>query len=419
MSINTLCVSTNSDAADVLACYNLGNVLAAQVNVSYECAISKSDNNIRSVNEFATGDVKSKRTTLVDGDLLAKRWKIDRRKARNTVKATTQRGVRTCLHPSLSRRYPTNDRMLRYDRLPHNVFSDTLIAGIVSKSGNKYAQVYCSQYGWSRFHPMRNKSDAHETLSLMFQRDGVPPRICIDGSKEQSLGSFGKKCKEADCHLVNTEPYSPWMNAAEGCVKHVKQGSSRKMMMSGSPMRLWDHSGEHEALIRSHTALDIYGLFGQVPEAKMTGNTPDISSLCEFEWFQWVMFYDPAATYPTPKPTIGRYLGPATDVGGAMTHKVLKATGNYVCRTTVRAWTPTEEAEPALLSQRTAYMDSIKQTCGPAATIDDFPKEAITPEYEYYADDHQEDGFEGTPDEILPPTPEYKDNYVGANILLP
>jgi len=102
-----------------------------------------------------------------------------------------------------------------------------------------------------------------------------------------------------------------------------------------------------------------------------------------------------------------------------MTHKVLKATGNYVCRTTVRAWTPTEEAEPALLSQRTAYMNSIKQTCGPAATIDDFPKEAITPEYEYYADDHQEDGFEGTPDEILPPTPEYKDNYVGANILLP
>ena len=53
------------------------------------------------------------------------------------------------------------------------------------------------------------------------------------------------------------------------------------------------------------------------------------------------MFYDPAATYPNAKPTIGRWIGPAIDVGSAMTHKVLKASGEYVCRTTVRAWTPT------------------------------------------------------------------------------
>ena len=130
------------------------------------------------------------------------------------------------------------------------------------------------------------------------------------------------------------------------------------------------------------------------------------------------MFYDPAATYPNAKPTIGRWIGPAIDDGSAMTHKVLKASGEYVCRTTVRAWTPTEEAERDLLSQRQAYMESILVRCGPGATIDDFPKEAITPEYEYYADDHQEDGFEGTSDKILLPTPEFKDNYVGANILL-
>ena len=56
---------------------------------------------------------------------------------------------------------------------------------------------------------MAVKGDAHETLSLMFQRDGVPPRIAVDSSKEQSLGQFATKCREADCHFVNTLPYSP------------------------------------------------------------------------------------------------------------------------------------------------------------------------------------------------------------------
>jgi hypothetical protein len=35
-------------------------------------------------------------------------------RAKRTVVTTTQRGVRTCLNPTLSRRFLTNDRMLRY-----------------------------------------------------------------------------------------------------------------------------------------------------------------------------------------------------------------------------------------------------------------------------------------------------------------
>ena len=56
---------------------------------------------------------------------------------------------------------------------------------------------------------MKKKSEAHETLSLVFKRDGVPLRMIVDNSKEQSLGKFRRKCREVDCHLINTEPYSP------------------------------------------------------------------------------------------------------------------------------------------------------------------------------------------------------------------
>ena len=69
------------------------------------------------------------------------------------------------------------------------------------------------------------------------------------------------------------------------------------MLKSGFPKSLWDHCVELEALIRSPTSLDIYGLEGQVPDTVMSGQIGDISSLCEFEWFEWVMFFQPKETY--------------------------------------------------------------------------------------------------------------------------
>ena len=88
------------------------------------------------------------------------------------------------------------------------------------------------------------KKHAHKTLYLIFKRYGVPPKIVVDNSKEQTLGKFANKCREADCRLVTTEPYSSWMQAAEGFIKQTKLGSSRRMLKSGSPKALWDHCVE-------------------------------------------------------------------------------------------------------------------------------------------------------------------------------
>ena len=41
---------------------------------------------------------------------------------------------------------------------------------------------------------MKKKSDAHEGLSLLAQRDGVPLSIIMDGSKEQT--DYGRVQKE-------------------------------------------------------------------------------------------------------------------------------------------------------------------------------------------------------------------------------
>ena len=116
-----------------------------------------------------------------------------------------------------------------------------MFAKTAAVGGNKCAQVYTTSFGWCRAFPMERKGEAHESLSLLFQRDGVPPSMIVDNALEQILGDFKRKCREADCHLRQTEPYSPWMQAANGCIRELKWGVSRLMIKTGSPKKLWDH----------------------------------------------------------------------------------------------------------------------------------------------------------------------------------
>ena len=47
-------------------------------------------------------------------------------------------------------------------------------------------------------------------MSLLFKRDDVPPKMVMDESNEQTLGSFRKKFQEADFYMKQTETYSQW-----------------------------------------------------------------------------------------------------------------------------------------------------------------------------------------------------------------
>ncbi len=185
--------------------------------------------------------------------------------------------------------------------------------------------------------------------------------MVLDGSKEQCLGNFKRKLREADCHLRQTEPYTPWQQAAEGCIRKLKRGVSRKMIKTGSPRTLWDHCIELEALIRSSTCNDIYMTNGKVPETIMTGSTADISHICEFGWYDWVMFRDNVPFFPDNKLVLGRYLGPATDVGSALTAKILKSNGQTVCRSTLHHLNDEELHCPIQKELRRSFDESITQ----------------------------------------------------------
>ena len=112
---------------------------------------------------------------------------------------------------------------------------------------------------------MKRKGDAYETLSLFFKRDVVPPKTVMDASKEQTLGSFRKKCQEADFHIKQTEPYSPWQLQSEGTIRDMKKGDGRKMVWADAPKWIRNKYLYFETYVRSNISLDIYMLQGEVP----------------------------------------------------------------------------------------------------------------------------------------------------------
>ena len=335
---------------------------------------------------FSTAAIHTQKTFPIEPEVLSKRWGIGVQTARQTLLRTTQRGVRTVLNPTLSRRFRTNDRQLRYRRLPTTLFGDTLIASKASRRGNTCAEVFANATGWKRAYPMRKKGQAHEALSKLFAEEGVPAKIVVDGSKEQTLGEFRKKARQADCYILTAEPYTPQSNAAESAIRELKKGVGRKMVKSKAPRRLWDDCLELEAHIQSLTSSDHFLLQGEVPDTMIKGETSDISQFCQHAWYEWIKFRDTALSFPEPKMVLGRYLGPSIDIGPAMTAKILKANGQVVYRSTYRALTEEEWVSEDEKKERQTFDESVETKLGPKMNWEDLPSEdSETPIYERYA----------------------------------
>jgi hypothetical protein len=124
------------------------------------------------------------------------------------------------------------------------------------------------------------------------------------------------------------------------------------------------------------------------------------------------MFRDNVPTFPDVKLTLGQYLGPATNVGSALTTKILKSNGQTVCRSTLRHLNNEEIHCPIHQEMHRVFKESTTHHFGPNATEQVFPAEDLTPGYDFYDDDHDLDPDHGN----LEVTPEMGDKYLNAEI---
>jgi hypothetical protein len=151
------------------------------------------------------------------------------------------------------------------------------------------------------------------------------------------------------------------------------------MIKTGSPRRLCDHCIKLEAFTHLLASNDIRMTNGKVPETIMTGSTANKSHICEFGWFDWVMFRDNVPTFPDEKLILGCYLGPATNVGLALTTKILQSNGQTVCRLTLQHLTDKEIHYPTHQETCRVFTESVSQALGTAATEQNISRRKLDP----------------------------------------
>ena len=70
----------------------------------------------------------------IDADALAEKWMVTPEIVRRTLSRTTRHGIRSTAHLSMSRCFRKNDRHMRFKRLRHNMYTDTMKASVPSRS---------------------------------------------------------------------------------------------------------------------------------------------------------------------------------------------------------------------------------------------------------------------------------------------
>jgi hypothetical protein len=144
--------------------------LVASINITtaYCADIDKWNAEKRRVSSIITNDRHSAATP----EDLAQLWNVSLQTAKDTVCVTTQKGIRTAIHP-MTRRVRVDHLHFHQQQLQGTWYTDTLLSKIKSKLGNTCANVY-TQGKFTRVIPMTSRKDAVKSLINFTDDVGIP-----------------------------------------------------------------------------------------------------------------------------------------------------------------------------------------------------------------------------------------------------
>jgi len=359
-------------------------------------------------------DTRHRRPNL-DPATLSRQWGIGLETAKNTLKCTTQAGIRHAIHP-LTRRYRTDYMALRHRRLHTTFYSDTLFTKVHSLHGYKCAQVI-TDGRFVHVYPMVSKSGAGDALQHFVSEVGIPDIIVTDNAPELTGrdSEFQKICRHYKVKTRQTEPYTPRQNQAELAIQEIKKRWRIKMTQHKVPKRLWDYGLVWVSEITNRTAR---GPEARTPYEVITGNTPDISEWLDFDFYDWCWFWNvPTHELTEEKAELGRILGVAHRVGSDMCYWVLTDNGKVIARTTVQRVTKDDLQISTVTERMTHFNKKIKEKMNERGHIIQAPAEGLI------LDDKECDMNDEPEQTTIPERDDFTDDafdaYLGAELMIP
>lgn len=333
--------------------------------------------------------VLTERHSSATAEALSERFGIGIHRARRTLDATLQNGVRSATLP-MERRYRA-DR--RFDKriLKCRMSTDTAYFPVKSLHGKTCSQVYFEKGGfYTVYHMSRATGDnIGDTLPALGTDFGLPEHITMDGFSSQ-VGQNTKMMQyirrsEISYHI--SHPRRPNENPAEGGIRELKRSFYRLQQKYSVPLRLWDYLLSYTAEILSITVNSSRYSAGRTPLERITGITPDITEYLDFHFYEWCWYRTNAGLGPR---LLGRWLGVSHRRGPAMTYWILPETGIPISCDSVQRVTHAELLTDDMKTKCVAYTERITPLMDAAAGIIRPPD---APEYATFDFNNEEADF--------------------------
>ena len=186
---------------------------------------------------------------------------------------------------------------LKYPSINVKMYGDAMHSKVPGLSGKTGATVLTNSKGFDYVYPWKTKDEYAKLLMKFIHNVGIPKTLVTDGASEMQKG---KGRKIADLHNVNlkvTVPYSPWQNLAEASVWECKSMTCRLMHRVHAPARTWTYVAKWVTALRRLTASSILDLEGRTPTEHVIGTTPDIMVYSLFQWYNYVYYHSPDASF--------------------------------------------------------------------------------------------------------------------------
>ena len=186
---------------------------------------------------------------------------------------------------------------LKYPSINVKMYGDAMHSKVPGLSGETGATVLTNSKGFDYVYPWKTKDEYAKLLMKFIHNVGIPKTLVTDGASEMQKG---KGRKIADLHNVNlkvTVPYSPWQNLAEASVWECKSMTCRLMHRVHAPARTWTYVAKWVTALRRLTASSILDLEGRTPTEHVIGTTPDIMVYSLFQWYNYVYYHSPDASF--------------------------------------------------------------------------------------------------------------------------
>ena len=204
-----------------------------------------------------------------------------------------------------------------------------------SLDGNKFAEVFTTDFHFSAVYPIESKEYARDALKQYIADFGVSDKIICDGSKEQTKQgtTFMEQVRKHHINIHTIEPNRHHQSKVEGVIRELWKNWFRTMQRKHVSRRLWDYGLKWVSEVRVRTSSDVADLKGRTPLERITRDMVDISEYLDFSFYDWCWYHDNAGLGPTK---LGRWLSVAHKVGGLMSYWILTVNCTVIARTTVQ-----------------------------------------------------------------------------------